>query len=336
MKFFYEMVLIGTALILLFIPGIDLPLIKIGICFVLAGLLVLKNKETHTRPVKQNSLNDTLLFHSPQGIFIIDENALICDINLKGESWFFGTHDEICGQSLFRNIDCSLRGSRHFKTIFFNDMGTHFPAEVHLRRLAGQYKGFYAVFVEDLTEIVREQDKLLRMAGEDPLTGLLNRRSFLLELKKEMDRSNRTGLNCTIALLDLDHFKEINDTYGHDFGDEVLRVFSAILIDNCRSLDILCRYGGEEFVVLLPHTEPRSALHYLERVRSDFLGHSYSHTIQPTFSCGVTEGKLNGEEGDLDSLLKEVDSLLYKAKNLGRDRIEASFDIDKKRMEIIS
>jgi len=281
-------------------------------------------------------ISGTLMRYSPQGIFIIDQSGNIVDLNLQGESWFFGTREDICGKSLFRNIDCSLSGYRKFKTIFFNDMGTHFPAEVCVRRLDGEYQGFYAIFVDDLTDTVREQDRLLKMANEDALTGLLNRRSFLCELKKEIDRSSRTGLNCTIALIDLDHFKDINDTYGHDFGDEVLCVFSSILQHDCRSLDIICRYGGEEFVVLLPHTDPESALNYLERVRVDFASYSYSHNIRPTFSCGVTGGILKGEDGDVDQLRKKADILLYRAKDKGRDRIETAKESSVKLVRVVS
>jgi len=291
-----------------------------------------KGKSKRAMPL----ISETLMRYSPQGIFIIDQSGNIVDLNLQAESWFFGTRDDICGKSLFRNIDCSLSGYRKFKTIFFNDMGTHFPAEVCVRRLDREYQGLYAIFIDDLTDTVREQDRLLKMANEDALTGLLNRRSFLFELKKEIDRSSRTGLNCAIALIDLDHFKEINDTYGHDFGDEVLCVFSSILQQNCRSLDIICRYGGEEFVVLLPHTDPGSALHYLERVRMDFASYSYSHNIRPTFSCGVTGGILKGEDGDVDQLLKKADILLYRAKDKGRDRIESAEESSVKLVRVVS
>lgn len=271
---------------------------------------------------------------APSGIFIINEKGIIIDLNLKAESWFYGTKDKICGKSLFRNIDFDPKKGRHFKTVFFNDLATHFPAEIHVKPIYMPEESLFVVYVDDITEVVREQDKLLRLANEDTLTGLLNRRSFLNELNKEIERSSRTGLSCTLVLIDLDHFKDINDTYGHDFGDEVLKTFSRILKDKGRQLDILCRYGGEEFVALLPHTAPVDSLHYLERVRTEFAGYSYSYNIQPTFSCGVVAGNLGGDDSDVDRLLKKADDLLYKAKEKGRNRIECS-DIDKGGIELI-
>ncbi|MBN2657672.1 MAG: GGDEF domain-containing protein [Spirochaetales bacterium] len=344
MKVSYKFLLSNAALLIIF-TGTGLcffPAIPVSSYAFLALLLFLggfvSSRLTGTAEaiVKSEGIEDSLLRHSPQGIFIINSEGIILDLNLKGESWFYGAREDICGKSLFRNIDCSLSANRRFKTIFFNDMGTHFPAEVHVKRLDREYKDSYAVFIEDLTEIVQEQDRLLRMANEDALTGLLNRRSFLLELKKEIDRSSRTGLDCTLAMIDLDHFKKINDTYGHDFGDEVLRVFSAVLRKDCRSLDIICRYGGEEFVVLLPHTRPDNALNYLERVRTDFASYPYSRNIRPTFSCGVTGGKLNGAEGEVERLLKEADTLLYRAKDSGRDRIEIGADFTVKLVRVVS
>lgn len=294
------------------------------VCTANMVFLIRKNKELQKTAKKYEELSSRLARLSPLGIFIVDSSGDIIDLNEKALSWFYGDKEEVCGKSLFRNVDCSLKQCRNFKTIFFNDMGTHFPAEIHVKRLGREPRESFAVYVDDLTETVQEQDKLMKLANEDALTGLLNRRSFLVELKKEIDRSSRTGLTCSLALIDLDHFKNINDTFGHDFGDEVLKVFASILRENCRSLDILCRYGGEEFVVLLPHTEPDSSLNFLERVRDQFAGHSYSRNVRPTFSCGVTGGILKGDSVDVDRLLKEADALLYRAKEKGRNRIEGS------------
>lgn len=269
-------------------------------------------------------LLEKMIAVSPAGIFLVDGHGIILDLNLKAESWFYERKEDICGKSLFRNVDCDLKNSRSFKTIFFNDMGTHFPAEIQIKAMDPGTKWKYAVYVEDLTDVVIEQDKLLKMANEDALTGLLNRRSFLAEMNKEIERTSRTGLACTLALIDLDHFKKINDTYGHDFGDEVLKTFARILKENARSLDIISRYGGEEFVILFPHTDGESSLNYLNRVKDLFAGHCYSSNIQPTFSCGVVSGELKSEVGDVDKLLKEADTLLYRAKEKGRNRIETS------------
>lgn len=271
---------------------------------------------------EKKDITSKIVQSASSGIFLIDEAGIILDLNLKAESWYLESREEIIGSSLYGNVDCHLKKTKSIKTIFFNDSGNHFPAEVEVKSLDVSDKRFYCVYVEDMTETVREQDKLLRLANEDSLTELLNRRSFMVEMEKEIERSSRTGLHCSLALIDLDHFKNINDTYGHDFGDEVLRTFASILRENSRQLDVLCRYGGEEFVVLLPHTDAESSLYFLNRVKQQFADHNYSANIRPTFSCGVVSGSLNRGGDITETLLKKADLLLYKAKGNGRDRIE--------------
>jgi diguanylate cyclase (GGDEF)-like protein len=201
-------------------------------------------------------------------------------------------------------------------------MGTHFNAEILIRSIEFRSQRHYVIFVEDQTERINEVNLLKKLASEDPLTGLLNRRSFFHELNKEIERSSRIGLSCTIVLIDLDHFKQINDTYGHDFGDEVLRVFAQILRGNSRQLDIFCRYGGEEFLLLLPHTDLSNSMNFLKRIKSEFADYPYSYNIKPTFSGGAINTEIKDSKINVEQLLKEVDLLLYKAKENGRNRIE--------------
>jgi len=122
-------------------------------------------------------------------------------------------------------------------------------------------------------------------------------------------------------MIDLDHFKNINDTYGHDFGDEVLKVFAQILKNNSRQLDIFCRYGGEEFMLLLPHTDLDNSMQFLYRIKNEFANHHFSNNIKPTFSGGIINPELIKGKVDTDKLFKEVDTLLYKAKSSGRNQI---------------
>lgn len=259
---------------------------------------------------------------SSQGIIITTANGIIKDLNIKAQSWFYDDKREILDKSIFRNIDCDLKPGRKLTTVFFNDMGSHFQAEMQIRAIDFQNIKHFVIYIEDQTERINKENILKKMASEDPLTGLLNRRSFLHEMNREIERSSRIGMTCTIALLDLDHFKDINDTYGHDFGDEVLKAFSSILIKNSRRLDIMCRYGGEEFVLLFPHTDLENSLHFLDRIKVEFADFHYNHNICPTFSGGAINTELKGEKINVDSLLKEVDKLLYLAKEKGRNRIE--------------
>ena len=281
-------------------------------------------KKTELLYKENNQIYEKISNMSSQGIFLTTSRGVIRDLNIKAQSWFYEERANILGKTIFRNIDCDLRAGKKSNLVFYNDMGSHFQAEIQIKAIECHSEKHYVIFVEDQTDRINKENHLKKMASEDPLTGLLNRRSFLHELNKEIERSNRIGLTCTMALLDIDHFKNINDTYGHDFGDEVLKAFSAIIKRNSRQLDILCRYGGEEFVLLFPHTDLESSMNVLERIKSEFYYFSYSHHIRPTFSGGAIMAELKGDKAHVDLLLKEADVLLYKAKESGRNRIETN------------
>ena len=155
-------------------------------------------------------------------------------------------------------------------------------------------------------------------AHTDQLTGLLNRRS----LKSEVHRIIAAGQQYTVAYGDLDHFKQVNDIYGHDAGDRALRVFSRVLRDSVRPDDIPSRYGGEEFVVVLPDCSIADAIQVLERVRENLARAQVSAASPP---CTVSFGVATSDEGvGFDDVLKIADHALAEAKEQGRDRIIAS------------
>lgn len=304
--------------------------IGLAVLFMIFLFFSIANMLISLRSVKKTELlfqEKELIFEkisnmSSQGIFLTNSNGIIIDLNLKAQSYFYEERNSIVGKSIFRNLDCSLSNSKKFRTVFYNDMGSHFSGEAQVKSIEYRGSRHFVIYVEDQTDRINEENLLKKLANEDPLTGLLNRRSFFNELHKEIERSSRIGLTCTIALIDLDHFKNINDTYGHDFGDEVLTVFAQILRENSRQLDILCRYGGEEFLLLLPHTDLANSMIFLSRIKEEFADHPFSNNIKPTFSGGAINTEIKGNKIDVDELLKEVDVLLYKAKNNGRNRIE--------------
>ena len=162
--------------------------------------------------------------------------------------------------------------------------------------------------------IAIERERLLAeleaAARTDPLTGLANRRVWDDELPRELARAGRYRQPVTIALLDLDRFKDFNDEHGHQAGDTLLRNAAAAWSEQTRDVDLLARFGGDEFAVLLPNCGPDSALQALERVRAATPG-------RQTCSAGVAQW--NGVE-DADALLARADRALYEAKREGRDR----------------
>jgi len=157
----------------------------------------------------------------------------------------------------------------------------------------------------------------------DELTGLPNRRAFTRRLEDEVARVQRYGYPLSLALIDLDGFKAINDAYGHPVGDEVLRTFSTGILSMFRHHDMVSRYGGEEFAVLLPNTDMEGAMRALRKVQKRATETTFqfngSTMPMPTFSAGLALYKPGETPGNL---IERADSALYRAKRLGRNRIE--------------
>ncbi|MGA7800412.1 MAG: GGDEF domain-containing protein [Gammaproteobacteria bacterium] len=177
----------------------------------------------------------------------------------------------------------------------------------------------------------RLQADLDGQANRDPLTGALNRRAFSLIAEKEMARSHRYGKPLSVLMMDLDRFKQINDRLGHDGGDTLLCRFVAIAGRILRGEDIFCRFGGEEFVALLPETSAEQALVAAERLRTAFAGESatteLSHDSPPLpFTVSIGIGELEQDE-DIEGLLRRADAALYRAKGMGRNRCELANDM---------
>ncbi len=177
-------------------------------------------------------------------------------------------------------------------------------------------------------EMQKAFDRLAEMATKDELTGLLNRRLMYESLNREMQRVERYDSDLACLMIDLDHFKQINDTYGHLFGDTVLKEFSASLQELVRSTDLIFRYGGEEFALLLSETNLYGCLQIAEKIRSHFEQKHYSHetnSVVITVSIGVASVKHHHiEEGQ--TLLTYADKALYHAKANGRNQVQIYSD----------
>ena len=151
----------------------------------------------------------------------------------------------------------------------------------------------------------------------DSLTNVFNRRTFITFLAQEEERAIRYGRPLAVIMIDIDHFKMVNDSYGHDVGDEVLIVVANILRQSCRRSDLLARLGGEEFAILLPEASVEDAIVCAEKARSRIENHVFPHVPQLTASFGVAEVRKNDEEG----MLKRADLALYDSKKSGRNKV---------------
>lgn len=175
----------------------------------------------------------------------------------------------------------------------------------------------------DLSKSLKELDRLKQDAVNeslaDPLTGLGNRRSFDQSIMKEIARARRGGAALSLVMCDLDFFKQVNDTYGHDVGDEVLKSFAKLIASTIRSFDIATRFGGEEFTILMPGADMMQAMTIAERIRSALDRFNLdipSKRITASFGVATLSSSDNP-----DSLLKKADLAMYRAKATGRNRV---------------
>jgi diguanylate cyclase (GGDEF)-like protein len=170
-------------------------------------------------------------------------------------------------------------------------------------------------------------EQLQSAATTDALTGLYNRRALEERLEAELSRGRRHQLRTTIALIDLDRFKLVNDELGHAAGDRLLSLVAGVLRQQCRTLDAVGRMGGDEFLVVLPMTTPKEAMVFVSRVQKAIAAIERDHPEfgRPTLSMGLAESPRHGDS--LTSLLAAADAALYKAKRGGRDAVETAEEL---------
>ncbi len=174
-------------------------------------------------------------------------------------------------------------------------------------------------------ELQQANNNLKKLAYRDGLTGLYNRRFFHKVLAAELERSIRYELPFSLLLLDIDFFKKVNDTYGHQTGDKILKGMSNILLRLVRNCDIAARYGGEEFTVILPETGPKGAKVLAQRLRRGIEQEkitSKDDTISVTVSIGVAGAELTAKDATVDTFIEQSDLALYRAKKNGRNMVE--------------
>ncbi len=169
----------------------------------------------------------------------------------------------------------------------------------------------------------RTEEEIHALATTDSLTGLTNRRAFTAILEREIERARRYGSQLALIMYDIDHFKSVNDRFGHDVGDQVLQAVTELVKKNVRTVDVIARWGGEEFMALLPSADLAAARIVAEKLRAAIAGHRFETLGILTASFGVTVFKA---EDDLNALSKRVDDALYQAKENGRNRVEALAD----------
>jgi diguanylate cyclase (GGDEF)-like protein len=180
---------------------------------------------------------------------------------------------------------------------------------------------------DSVVETLRESESQFKyLAGHDPLTGALNRRSFMDRAVLEMAAAKSRNISCGIAMMDIDHFKLFNDTYGHQAGDEALRHIVAVISSLLRKNDFFGRYGGEEFVFYFDQVDRSTSIAIVERLREAITGSrvqlkSGAVPITASFGVAMFQDDAESEENDLETCIHHADIAMYQAKKGGRNKV---------------
>jgi diguanylate cyclase (GGDEF)-like protein/PAS domain S-box-containing protein len=293
----------------------------------------------------------TVMEHIPEMVFVVDAHDRVLDANSVAQKMLAKSLDEIIGRNpmdVFRHwpelIDHFLREDEtheeiqipgdpprtvelvishlynRFNTlegrvIVAHDVTEHKSLENELQRANNALK-------VQLAEIEELRAKLQEQAIRDPLTNVYNRRYMAEFFDQETARAIRENYPISVVIMDMDHFKQFNDNYGHKCGDVVLQAFANFLIEHTRRGDVVCRYGGEEFVILMPNAPLEMAYERVDTWRQDFSESTIPYAgikFSATFSAGVAVFPEHGPTGD--AILQAADKALYASKNSGRNRV---------------
>ncbi|MDT4836875.1 GGDEF: diguanylate cyclase (GGDEF) domain protein [compost metagenome] len=291
---------------------------------------ILLDSQRHAQEAQASAHRFERLMGVANAGMLVVEDGRILDANPMLEQLFARRRDQLLGQPLAKLLDDGeapllhqllqrADGRPHDLQARRGEAGG-FPAEVAIAALDDSQQRL--VEIRDVSHRKALEQQLLHLATTDPLTGALNRRAFEERAEQELQRARRQHSPLCLALLDLDHFKGINDRHGHQVGDEVLRRFSQLCQQQARRTDLFARHGGEEFTFLLPDTSAESARHLLERLRIALQGleiDAPDGPIRVSVSIGLASV---GAHDDLHQLQGVADAALYRAKKLGRNRVE--------------
>ena len=262
---------------------------------------------------------------NPSPVIELDSTGEVSYLNPAAERVFPGLEATGKAHPLLRYsaelIDALRQGKHQGETVTCEAVIGEATYELHISHV--QEANLIRIYAMNITNRKRAEEEIHLFATTDSLTGITNRREFTTILEREVDRAKRYATPMALAMYDLDYFKRINDTFGHDVGDNVLQTVTRLVKENLRAADIMARWGGEEFMVLMPQSDIQGARIVAEKLRLAISGHHFDKVNELTVSFGVA---MFESQDDLDSLLKRVDNALYLAKKQGRNRVEILLD----------
>lgn len=283
-------------------------------------------KKSYTGLKNEQDKLTTIILSAREGIVVTDADGRVVLVNPAAERLLGkGSEDIVSGGFLFLLDDpeymrafLDVSGSDMPETIVYNNRVLNFYAST-----IGQGRGGVigsAALIRDITEEKRLEEQLRKLSTTDGLTQLINRRRMDEILEEEYSRAERYGLELSVLLFDVDHFKKFNDTHGHDQGDRVLIALADVMKEHFRDVDSPCRYGGEEFVAILPSTGYAGGLQAAERLREKVEA-MVVDGLKVTISIGLAIFPLSTSEGGPEALIKAADEALYQAKGDGRNNV---------------
>jgi len=305
-----------------------------GICGISTDITI--QKRLRDLNYEQKQLLDTVLNNIPAYVYIKDEERRFLYANSKLSALFERPITEIVGQletailpediaAHFHESDAKVFKTNSIQRIeetAIDNVGSTSHYLSVKAPITINNKSALIGFSTDVTELYKLKEQFQQQANTDYLTNLYNRRYFIEQAEREFTRSQRHALPLAVLSIDIDHFKYINDTYGHQFGDKILIDISKQLLQGIRQEDIVARIGGEEFAIMLPNTTQNEGTSLAERIQQKLQDHDFSVTtddLKVTVSIGITV--LSETDTCFDELLLRVDNALYKAKNKGRNQV---------------
>ncbi|WP_084140764.1 sensor domain-containing diguanylate cyclase [Psychrilyobacter atlanticus] len=308
-----------------------------SIFVLITGVLMIKYIiKTNKKVISEESISKTLLNLSLDGIYIENERGEILECNQSGHEIFGYTKKEMLNLTIRDLVpkefaeeipkvipDNMATGDLYLERINMKKNGELFPTEINSKYIYINGKKRLIVFVRDISVRKQMEDDLREMSIKDELTKTYNRRYIMKKLKDEFFFSKINKSTFSIALLDIDNFKGVNDNFGHLFGDEVLIKFSNTIQKNLRKNDYLGRIGGEEFIIIFCNTFLIESYEVLFRIKEKLSLISWGENdFSITFSAGLFEvPHKNIDEHSSEKTIKLIDDLMYKAKECGKDCI---------------
>ncbi|MGB5855149.1 MAG: diguanylate cyclase [Oceanisphaera sp.] len=309
-----------------------------GVAWLLAYNKVHKLARRRYHQAVTAELSD-LYEHAPCGYHSLDTSGHFIRINQTELAWLGYDHEEVVGQPFvnFLTPDSQLRFNKFFTLLKTEQEidnivlemqckdGSTFYVSTSATSLNDQ-KGHFAIArtsVFDITDRIQLERKLEQLANMDALTHISNRRHFYERGELEFQRAVRYKHALAILMFDIDYFKRVNDTYGHDGGDVVLKQLAKTVQDSLRDLDVFARFGGEEFIALLPELSAEQAALVAERLRREIAEMPVIMPSGETMNITVSIGfaMLTAQDKQLDAFIKKADLALYQAKEQGRNRV---------------